>query len=107
MRSQNILTTDHFEGLALFPGSTAQRFLHFGKKCKNRWAVEPGNEAMKAYTRQQTFTRRWKAAQLQIRYRATKNDSIIILQGLSRLASRIHAYEVSSIPTRISHQKYH
>ena len=30
-----------------------------------------------------------------------------ILQGFSRLASRIHAYEVYSIPTRISHQKYH
>ena len=40
-------------GVASFPGSTAQRFLHFGKtpacvfpKCEKRWAVEPGNEAM-------------------------------------------------------------
>ena len=32
-------------------------------------------------------------------------DNIFYLQGFSRLASRIHAYEVSSIPTRISHQK--
>ena len=32
---------------------------------------------------------------------------ILILQEFSRLASRIHAYEVSLIPTRISHQKYH
>ena len=37
-------------GIASFPGSTAQHFLHFGKtrvfpKCKKRWAVEPGNEA--------------------------------------------------------------
>ena len=31
---------------------------------------------------------------------------LITLQGFSWLASRIHAYEVSSISTRISHQKY-
>ena len=38
-----------YEGIVSFPGSTAQRFLQTRvfPKCKKRWAVEPGNEAMK------------------------------------------------------------
>ena len=49
----------------------------------------------------------WCYVYRQLCFREPSYSHAIPLQGFSRLASRIHAYEVSSIPTRISHQKYH
>ena len=54
LSASNILDCAYhcIDQVASFPGSTAQRFLHFGKpyraftKCKKCLAVEPGNEAI-------------------------------------------------------------